>query len=55
ETFTETMSYLWSNSQPFFWVQLCIPLAAFIVLMRCCSCCLPFLVVAGAYLAKVDA
>nr|YP_006491226.1 transframe fusion protein [Sindbis virus] len=43
ETFTETMSYLWSNSQPFFWVQLCIPLAAFIVLMRCCSCCLPFL------------
>lgn len=55
EPFSETMTYLWTNSQPFFWAQLCIPLAAIIVLVRCCSCCLPFLVVAGAYLAKVDA
>nr|UEE94697.1 structural polyprotein [Sindbis virus]UEE94699.1 structural polyprotein [Sindbis virus]UEE94701.1 structural polyprotein [Sindbis virus] len=55
EPFSETMTYLWTNSQPFFWAQLCIPLAVIIVLVRCCSCCLPFLVVAGAYLAKVDA
>nr|UEE94717.1 structural polyprotein [Sindbis virus] len=55
ESFTDTMGYLWSNSQTFFWVQLCIPLAVVIVLVRCCSCCLFFLVVAGAYLAKVDA
>nr|AYM45056.1 structural polyprotein [Sindbis virus] len=55
EPFSETMTYLWTNSQPFFWAQLCIPLAAIIILVRCCSCCLPFLVVAGAYLAKVDA
>ncbi|YP_006491259.1 truncated polyprotein [Whataroa virus] len=44
ESFTETMSYLWGNSQPFFWVQLLIPLAALILAARCCSCCIPFLI-----------
>nr|YP_006491232.1 transframe fusion polyprotein [Aura virus] len=44
DEFTDTMGYLWQHSQTMFWIQLVIPLAAVITLVRCCSCCLPFLI-----------
>lgn len=55
DEFTDTMGYLWQHSQTMFWIQLVIPLAAVITLVRCCSCCLPFLLVAGVLLTKADA
>nr|YP_003324598.1 6K protein [Fort Morgan virus] len=55
ETVGETLTYLWSHNQPFLWAQLCIPVAALVILLRCASCCLPFLLVAGVCLGKVDA
>ncbi|AAD14561.1 structural polyprotein [Pixuna virus] len=51
ETAWESLDHLWNHNQQMFWIQLLIPLAALIVLLRvlkCVCCVLPFLVLAGA-------
>nr|YP_002802308.1 6K protein [Highlands J virus] len=55
ETLGESLGHLWLNNQPLLWAQLCLPLAALIILFRFFSCCLPFLLVAGVCLGKADA
>nr|YP_006491230.1 transframe fusion protein [Highlands J virus] len=44
ETLGESLGHLWLNNQPLLWAQLCLPLAALIILFRFFSCCLPFLI-----------